>query len=71
MAALRLAIETHENSEKAFRQVVEDRQNGRDVPAFLTGEAGLKIAKRSADEAYQLAEDARRVLASLEGEVKE
>lgn len=69
LAALHTAIDAYAQSEKTYRQVIEDAQNGREVPAFLRGEEGLKTAKKMADKAFTQAEDARRVLLKLEEEM--
>jgi hypothetical protein len=65
IAALRKAINAYETDEKTFRAVVEDLQNGKTMPMFASGDAGIKSARRLADNAYTQAKDAKEVLARL------
>jgi hypothetical protein len=68
VAALRTAIEAYETNEKTFRQVQEELANGREVPMFVRGEAGAKAARKLADAAYLQAEEAKALLATMEGD---
>jgi replicative superfamily II helicase len=61
-AALRTAINAYGENEKTFRSVVEDLQNGKSVPMFVSGDAGIKAARKLADSAFGQAKDAREVL---------
>lgn len=60
--ALETAINAYEANEKTFRQVVEDLQNGKSVPMFASGDAGVKAARKLADSAFTQAKDAREIL---------
>jgi len=68
VAALHTAIESYETNEKTFRQAVEDMKNGRDVPMFMRGDAGVRAATNLADNAYMQADKARKVLDKLTDE---
>lgn len=66
--ALQTAINAYDANEKTFRQVVEDLQNGKDVPMFVRGDAGIKAARRLADGAFTQAKEAKEVLARIEAD---
>lgn len=61
ITALNTAIEAYEANEKTFRQAADDIRNGKDVPMFVRGEAGVNVALGLAEEAFKKAEDARDV----------
>jgi hypothetical protein len=66
--ALRTAAERYDADEQTFRQVAEDLRNGKSVPMFTTGDAGVVAAKRLADQFFRQAEETRAVLLKLEEE---
>jgi hypothetical protein len=68
IGALRVAASAYENDEKTFRQASIDIGDGKAVPMFASGDAGVRAAKRLADQFYRQGQDAMKVLAKLEGD---
>ena len=66
--ALEIAHNALEANEKTFRQAVEELQNGRDVPMFARGDAGVKAARKLADAAFTQAEATKAVLDKWQAE---
>jgi len=66
ICALRTAAERYDADSQTFRQVQEDIRNGKAVPMFVQGNAGIEAAKRLADQFYRQAQDTRAVLNKLE-----